>query len=502
MSACGWCAAKRATLCLVLAVAVYGARNAGVDAAVGADDWIEEDWREGDGEAVYKFDEGDGVGDGESAIEDAEVVEWVEDDDGDDDLEYELVSVDLVDDDGFVVKDSEGKAKGEKREEAVEVVEGENSEENAVIGGQKVEDEGPPTSSASEANSSTKETGDAIGSTGDSTEGIKPIDTDDSESTEASEVSAMGEEDVVAVDSETIGVADNNSEIRSGAKVKVVQSDAEEAVAEEMDHSDRATEAKKRVETVLDEMVEDAELAMADGRSSDSAFRLFRLAAVLGHSGAMASVSSLLLTGDIGLKRDLPSALRYLHLGTSHGQPDAHATLAFLHASGLADRYGVEKSEAKALLYWTVAAETGSIVAEVSLGYRYLMGRGVERSCQNAARFYDRAARAIATDSRFIPSLKNFLSARPPLPKGLTTEGHLRLTEENLAAAVGPGIAAAGGGGGGGRDAELVDFYRHSAAHGDADSLTTLAGLQLFGWFIRLFPTSRSGHVLLWEIGR
>lgn len=499
MSACGQRAAKCATLCLVLAVAVYGARGAGEDAAAGAEDWIEEDWRDDDGEAVYEDDD---VDFGEFVIEDDEGVKWVEDDYEDDDVEYEFVSEDLVDDDGFAVEASEGEAEGEKREEAVESVEVASTEESAEKGGEKVGGDGPLTSSASDTDASTTEAGDAVDSTVGSSDGMKPIDTEDSESADASGESAIGEEDVVAAESETISVADNNSKTRSGAEEKVVQSDAEEVVVEEMDPSDRAAEAKKRVEEVLGEMVEDAELAMADDRTSDLAFRLFRLAAVLGHSGAMATVSSLFLTGDIGVKRDLPSALRYLHLGTSHGQPDAHATLAFLHASGLADRYGVEKSEAKALLYWTFAAETGSIVAEISLGYRYLMGRGVEKSCQTAARYYVRAARAIATDPRFIPSLKNFLSARPPLPKGLTTEGRLRLTEENLAAAGGPHIAAAGGGGGGGDDAELLDFYRHSAAHGNLDSLTTLAGLQLFGWFIRLVPCFRSGHPFVLEIGR
>jgi SEL1 protein len=213
------------------------------------------------------------------------------------------------------------------------------------------------------------------------------------------------------------------------------------------------------------------------------------------------------------VRRDIESGARFLRHAADAGQPDAQAGLAFLHATGIAERYGVEKNSGKALVYWNLAAETGSVVAQIALGYRHLVGHGVPKSCAEAARHYRLAARAIATDPRHVPSLENFLVAQPPLPTGLTNEQNLRFEEKDVDAAFADRVDTSGDIGGaddrdddvgdgydmrsrGGQDqpsepfdeplpnvddTELVEYYRMTAAHGDPSALTVMGGLNLFG---------------------
>lgn len=224
---------------------------------------------------------------------------------------------------------------------------------------------------------------------------------------------------------------------------------------------------------VANEYVEEAEHVLLHQRDSQSALRLFRFAAILGHPGAMSTVGSLLASGDGDVPRDMNKAIQFFRMALSKGHPDAHASMAFLHASGVADRFGVEKNSAKALLHWTIAAEAGSVQAQMALGYRYMHGISTSKSCVAAARYYRRAARAVAFDSRNMPSLESFLTSRPPLPSSLTSEVPSRMDDKALNG--GPAVPAASS------DNELLDYHRHLAVRGNADSLTTMGGLQLFG---------------------
>jgi SEL1 protein len=230
-------------------------------------------------------------------------------------------------------------------------------------------------------------------------------------------------------------------------------------------------EMKLRSSAILDKLMKEAESLYTDDGDQRAALKHFRIAAVLGHSGAMTTVGTLLSAGDTNISRDLSSGVRYLRMAADLGQPDALAFFGFLHASGIADRFGIEKNEGKALLYLKVAAGTGSIVADMSLGYRYLHGVGVVKSCALASEHYRAAARAVATDSRYLPSLENFMKGNPPIPTGLKIEDRARLTDESLENEL-AGVSS---------DSELVEYYRLLASQGDAEHLTTIGGLQLFG---------------------
>lgn len=221
-------------------------------------------------------------------------------------------------------------------------------------------------------------------------------------------------------------------------------------------------------------------------RDTKRAIKLLRLSALLGSDDAHATAGALLLSGDAELPRNLPAAVTHLTHAAKRGQPDAQALLGFLHASGIADRWGIEKNAKKALLNWAFSAAGGNVFAMTALAFRYRYGIGVPASCEISARYYRRAAKAIASDSRHWPSAENFLRGRPPLPSTLSDSGRLRLDEnviqgkEELHSS----------------EPDLIQFYRHSAEKGDVSAMTTLGGLQYFGGY-GLDPDEEAARELL-----
>ncbi|KAI0566250.1 Sel1-repeat containing protein [Gracilaria domingensis] len=180
---------------------------------------------------------------------------------------------------------------------------------------------------------------------------------------------------------------------------------------------------QKEEEPVLEHLISLAEEEISLRQNGHAAVKLFRLAGLLGHSGAMSTAGALLLSGEASLPRDISRAVHHLRIASRAGQPDAHGLLGFLHASGIADRYGVEKSEALALLHWKIAAGTGNVYSMTALGFRHLYGINLKQSCKTASEYYKQAAHAIATDARHWPTPENFLNSKPPLPEGLEDVG-------------------------------------------------------------------------------
>eukprot|EP00177_Eucheuma_denticulatum_P006467 GFKZ01011779.1.p1 GENE.GFKZ01011779.1~~GFKZ01011779.1.p1 ORF type:complete len:705 (-),score=100.24 GFKZ01011779.1:331-2445(-) len=226
----------------------------------------------------------------------------------------------------------------------------------------------------------------------------------------------------------------------------------------------------------LEEIILSAEDLLTRKTHLPTALRRFRLASILGHEGAAATLGTLLLAGD-QYPRNLPAAVKSLKRAAASGQPDALAVMGMLHASGITDRWGVEKSLAKALVFWNIAAGTGNVYANAALGYRHWYGLGVAQDCRRAAAFYERAAHGIATDPRFWPTAHNFEYGDPPLASSLTTVGRTRLDEGMFA----PGNVGAGAPNADGNEEELFYYYQHLADGGDVDSNTMLGSLLLTG---------------------
>ncbi|KAN0034261.1 hypothetical protein ACTFIV_000754 [Dictyostelium citrinum] len=77
-----------------------------------------------------------------------------------------------------------------------------------------------------------------------------------------------------------------------------------------------------------------------------------------------------------------------------YGNSDAQRSLGFLYATG---KLGYI-DEAKAILYYSFAARSGNIVAQLTMAYRYLHGYGVEKSCKKSSILYDKVAARVVSD--------------------------------------------------------------------------------------------------------
>lgn len=192
------------------------------------------------------------------------------------------------------------------------------------------------------------------------------------------------------------------------------------------------------------------------------------------------------------MPRDVPRAIAHLRYASNKGQTDAHALLGFLYASGMADRWGVPKSLSKSLMYWTFSAAGGNVYASTALGYRYIQGIGVVKSCETAAKYYQRAAHTIATDPRHWPSVETFMQGRPPLPSTLTDSGRMRVKEGMISKERETPLQ---------QDSDLIEYYRHSAQRSDTAAMITLAGLQYFGGY-GLQPDQQAAREMLERAAR
>ena len=79
----------------------------------------------------------------------------------------------------------------------------------------------------------------------------------------------------------------------------------------------------------------------------------------------------------------------FLQLANLNGNGTAQHHLALIYSIGLG---GIPKDPARAILYHTYAAVSGSIASEMILAYRYLYGLSVTKSCEESAWYYRQVA--------------------------------------------------------------------------------------------------------------
>ncbi|CAN8070731.1 unnamed protein product [Agarophyton chilense] len=246
-------------------------------------------------------------------------------------------------------------------------------------------------------------------------------------------------------------------------------------------------EEDEEEEAPIENLISLAEQKISIHQNGSAAERLFRLAGLLGHSGAMSTAAALLLSGEASTTRDVSRAVHLLLTASRAGQPDAHALLGFLHASGIADRYGIAKSEAAAILHWKIAAGTGNVYSMTALGFRHLYGINLRQSCKLASEYYRWAAHEIATDARHWPTPENFLNSKPPLPEGFEDLDRERLKESD-------GILQSKGS----DENEIVQYYRHASNRGDKVAMTALGALYYYGGY-GIGPDQRHARLVLQE---
>lgn len=130
-----------------------------------------------------------------------------------------------------------------------------------------------------------------------------------------------------------------------------------------------------RVNPAVAKAVKELEVAAQDSEDSDA---MFLLAEMNFH-------------GNFTHPRDFKQAFHwYQSLASLTGNNTAQYMLGFMYGTGIGG--GVERDQAKALLYHTFAAEAGNARSEMTLAYRYHAGIGAARDCDEATWYYKKVA--------------------------------------------------------------------------------------------------------------
>ncbi|XP_065085460.1 protein sel-1 homolog 1 [Ochlerotatus camptorhynchus] len=141
----------------------------------------------------------------------------------------------------------------------------------------------------------------------------------------------------------------------------------------------------------------------------------------------------------------------FLELAES-GLPDAQMGLGFMYSTGI----GFNVSQAKALVYYTMAALGDNSWAQMALGYRYWSGVGVPNSCETALDFYRKVATKVANQVTF---------------SGGAAVHRIRLLDEVENSGPSSGIL----------DNDLIDYYQLLADKGDVQAQVGLGQLHYQG---------------------
>ncbi|XP_060829737.1 protein sel-1 homolog 1 [Bombus pascuorum] len=198
-------------------------------------------------------------------------------------------------------------------------------------------------------------------------------------------------------------------------------------------------------------------LLNATRSNKEEAYKLLTSAAILGHREAwsMLAWAQLLGTqfGSASSGQDISAAYEIFKELAETGLPSAHMGMGFLYATGLG---GVQASQAKALLHYTVAALGGDNRAQMALGYRHWAGITTPASCERALDFYRKVANKVAEEVSF--------SGGPVVQR-------IRLLDEQENPAYSSGIF----------DQDLIEYYQLLAKKGDIQAQVGLGQLHYQG---------------------
>ncbi|XP_020706533.2 protein sel-1 homolog 1 [Athalia rosae] len=190
------------------------------------------------------------------------------------------------------------------------------------------------------------------------------------------------------------------------------------------------------------------------------AHKLLTAAATLGHREARSMLAWAQLLGtqispsaSSASSQDIPSALQTFKELAETGLPSAHMGLGFFYATGLG---GLNASQGKALLHYTVAALGGDTRAQMALGYRHWAGVTTPASCERALDFYRKVANKVAEEVS--------LSGGPVIQR-------VRLLDEYENPGYTSGIL----------DQDLIEYYQLLAEKGDIQAQVGLGQLHYQG---------------------
>ncbi|XP_011630566.1 protein sel-1 homolog 1 [Pogonomyrmex barbatus] len=135
------------------------------------------------------------------------------------------------------------------------------------------------------------------------------------------------------------------------------------------------------------------------------------------------------------------------------GLPSAHMGMGFLYATGIG---GVNASQGRALLHYTIAALGGDVRAQMVMGYRHWAGVTTPASCERALDFYRKVAKKVAEEVS--------LSGGPVVQR-------VRLLDEHENPGYTSGIF----------DQDLIEYYQLLAKKGDTQAQVGLGQLHYQG---------------------
>ncbi|KAI9599526.1 hypothetical protein BDF19DRAFT_381633 [Syncephalis fuscata] len=179
------------------------------------------------------------------------------------------------------------------------------------------------------------------------------------------------------------------------------------------------------------------------------------------HPDALFLLGELYFHGLYAKERNFTSALDYYEqLADLNGNATAQQRTGFIYSIGLGQTVADPR---KALLYTTFAGVGGDTVAEMTLGYRYLYGLGVPKSCEESVYYYQRVAdKAI-----------DYYESGPPGGRRLPRP-RIRLADEEGGVF---GIKPAGQSTNGVELDEVIEFYRLEAEKGNLQAKLILGQL-------------------------
>ncbi|OTB05698.1 hypothetical protein M426DRAFT_319687 [Hypoxylon sp. CI-4A] len=118
--------------------------------------------------------------------------------------------------------------------------------------------------------------------------------------------------------------------------------------------------------------------------------KLLQQSAEQNNTDAIYLLGDLNFFGNFSHPRNFKTAFDHYYRLASYGNSSAQYMVGLMYATGLGD--AVERDQAKALLYYTFAADAGHTKSEMTVAARHLSGIGAPKSCETASKYYKRVA--------------------------------------------------------------------------------------------------------------
>ncbi|KAK1837179.1 protein sel-1 1 [Podospora conica] len=121
------------------------------------------------------------------------------------------------------------------------------------------------------------------------------------------------------------------------------------------------------------------------------ATNLLKESAAQNNSDALYILAEMNFYGNYSHPRDFHASFNYYHtLASLNGNASAQHMVGLMYSTGVGG--AVERDQARALLYYTFAANQGHTRAEMAVAHRHHAGIGVPKNCENAVKYYKRVA--------------------------------------------------------------------------------------------------------------